>query len=90
MKKITKGGDININNINNLENSKILFIFSFVMPIVLYYLANENNIINTNVFNMYSFVFITTFVLLMGFVLYEGNNKKYFGMFIGLIIIIYI
>ena len=88
MKKFSKGGDIN--NTNNAENSKILLIFSFILPIVLYYLAHKNNIFNTDTYNMYSFVFITTFALLMGFTLSAGDNKKYFGIYVGLVIIIYL
>jgi len=91
MTKFSKGGDININNV---ENSKILLIFSSIVPIVLYYIAHENDIFNAifnaNNYTMLSFVFITTFILLFGFTLLEGNNKKYFSIYLGLIVVMYV
>ena len=92
MKKFNKGGDINniinSNSSNNIDNSKILLVFTFIIPVVLYFLAHENNVFNTNTY-MYSLILMTTFVLLLCIILSRGENKKYFFIYLGIIISIF-
>lgn len=86
MTKFSKGGDINS---NNMENSKIIIVFAMIIPIILYFLSKEKNIFISNTY-FYSFIILSIFTSLLCVILFTGDNKQYFLIYLSLILSIFI